>query len=360
MEADQLFVARLGGDEFALLCKCDSAAEALVVAQEAIAVVSAPYRVQRREMRISACAGVSYQADDNVIEAVRRADIALYDAKASRGRASLFSEHMEGSVRRRTAIEQALREPHLTSDVKLSFQPIFSLDSMQLQSFEALARWKHPQLGWVSPSEFIPITEQINVVQELSGALLTRAAAAARTWPETVRLSFNLSPVHLCAPTTAASVLNLLARCPLDPCRLQVEVTETALLSDFNMARANLAQLRRAGIRIVLDDFGAGYSSISYLREIAFDAVKLDGSLISPIRRLETGAPLLRGVIALCRAMGQECVAEHIETDVQLQALRALGCEYGQGFYLSPPVSEEEAGTMAGTACEQLRRSGTR
>ena len=338
-----LVVARLGGDEFAVVCRCQSAGQAVVVAQHAIASISVPYKLDGREMRISACAGVSFQGETRVNDALRRADIALYDAKRRmRGTASLFSEQMEEDVRRRTAIEQALRDPGLGSDIKLAFQPIFDLESLELSSFEALARWRHPELGWISPAEFIPISEQISVLQELSETLLARAAAAARHWPDRVSLSFNLSPVQLCGPATASNVLATIAREQLEASRLLIEVTETALLADFEAARANLSQLRKAGVRIVLDDFGAGYSSISYLREMAFDAVKLDGSLLSSASKGGNGLALLQGVLALCRAMGQPCVAEYVENDEQLRLLRTLGCRYGQGFGLCPPLGQPE------------------
>jgi diguanylate cyclase (GGDEF)-like protein len=345
-----LSVARLGGDEFALVCRCESASQAAIVAQQAVARVSAPYRLDGREMRISACAGVSFEGEAGVDGSFRRADIALYDAKRRmRGSVSLFSEQMEEDVRRRTAIEQGLREPGLGSEIRLAFQPIFDLHSLELSSLEALARWRHPELGWISPSEFIPISEQISVLQELSETLLTRAAATARQWPETVSLSFNLSPVQLCAPATASSVLATIAQERLDPRRLLIEVTETALLADFEAARANLSQMRQAGVRIVLDDFGAGYSSISYLREMSFDAVKLDGSLVSSASKDGNGVRLLQGVLALCRAMRQPCIAEYVENEEELQLLRRLGCQYGQGFGLCPPLAGAEADELIRT-----------
>jgi diguanylate cyclase (GGDEF)-like protein len=345
-------VARLGGDEFAIVCECADAWEAVAVAERAIGLLGRPFDVRGRVMRISACAGISYEGKDDVTEAVRRADIALFDAKRSgRGSVSLFSEELEREVQRRTAIEQSLREPGLAASIELSFQPIFRLDTMELTSFEALARWRHPELGWIPPSEFIPITEQISVLDEISYDLLKRAARTAGEWPANVRLSFNLSPVELCSAGTASRILEIIGGERLAPARLQIEVTETALLADFELARCNLSTLGGAGVNIVLDDFGAGYSSISYLREMRFDAVKLDGSLIASTTASggdsATGLALLRGVLALCRAMGQECVAEHIETDRQLQLLQGLGCRFGQGFGLSPPLSASYAAELA-------------
>lgn len=348
-------VARLGGDEFAMVMECAGPGHAVAIAERAIAVLSRPFSIQGRDTRISASAGISYQGGEDVVEAIRRADIALFDAKRrGRGRASLFSADMEQDVQRRTSIEQALREPGLGDDIVLLFQPIYRLDTMELTSFEALARWRHPELGWISPSEFIPITEQISVLHEFSYDLLKRATAAALEWPDSVQLSFNLSAVQLCSAGTAAKVLETIAEENLDPRRLQIEVTETALLADFELARCNLSKLRRHGIRIVLDDFGEGYSSIRYLREMNFDAVKLDGSLVSTITRPGSGLPLLQGVLALCRAMGQQCVAEHIETEQQVMLLRQLGCRYGQGFHLSPPVNRSDAAALARSSLVNL------
>lgn len=341
-------VARLGGDEFAIVCSSERAGDALAIAERAVALLGRPFKVHGRDMRISACAGISYEGDDDVSEAVRRADIALFDAKRrGRGHVSLFSGELEHEVQRRTAIEQALKEPGLAASIELSFQPIFCLETMELASFEALARWRHPELGWIPPSEFIPITEQISVLDQISYELLRRAARVAGEWPERVRLSFNLSPVELCSARTAARILEIISNEGLDPARLQIEVTETALLADFELARRNLSRLSDRGVKIVLDDFGAGYSSISYLREMAFDAVKLDGSLIASTMPSGSGLPLLRGVLALCRAMGQECIAEHIESDRQLHLLRGLGCRYGQGFGLSPPLNASYAAELA-------------
>ena len=341
-------IARLGGDEFAMLCDCQSDEEAVAIAQQAIAAIDQPFVIGVRKMMISACAGVSFQVADELADAMLRADVALYGAKREgRGKIALFSESMQQEFQRRTSIELALREPGLAAGIDLAFQPIFCLDRTRLRSFEALARWRHSELGWIPPSEFIPITEQISLLEEMSNALLRRAANAALHWPDEVLLSFNLSAVQLCTPGSAAKLLRIVHEEGLDSRRLQIEVTETALLADFEVARQNLSQLRASGVGIVLDDFGAGYSSISYLREMTFDTVKLDGSLVSAATANDKGLSLLRGVLALCKAMGQECVAEHIENEFQLALLRGLGCRYGQGYLLSPPLDEAGAKRMA-------------
>lgn len=342
-------VARLGGDEFAILFETQSAERAFELIQRAVALVSIPYELSGRKMMVSACGGLSFRdSSQDLTEVMREADIALYTAKGSgRGIVEPFSSAMRQDIQRRTAIEQALRQPGTVNEVELAFQPIFHLETLELRSFEALARWRHSELGWISPAEFIPITEQLNVIEQLTETLLAKAAEVALQWPSSVRLSFNLSPVELCTDGYASRVLRIIKEAGLSPQRLQVEVTETALFSDFKTARKNLAQLSQAGARIALDDFGAGYSSINYLREINFDTVKLDGSLVSSVHSVHSGLPLLRGVLALCKAMGQQCIAEHIETEAQLTLLRQLGCRYGQGFGMAEPVSAGRSKEMA-------------
>ena len=203
------------------------------------------------------------------------------------------------------------------------------------------------ELGWISPAEFIPLTEQISTIEQLSESLLRRSALAALSWPAAVKLSFNLSPVQLSTVGSGERVLRIISNVGFPAHRLQVEVTETALLADFETARNNLAVLRGAGASVVLDDFGAGYASIGYLREFNFDAIKLDGSLVTSITEVGPALLLLRGVLALCQAMGRQCIAEHIETRAQLRILRQLGCRYGQGFGLARPMNAALAKELA-------------
>jgi diguanylate cyclase (GGDEF)-like protein len=347
-------VSRLGGDEFSLLCRCDAVDDAIDIASQAVEALGAPYMIDGRTLSISASAGVSFQRDDSRVDAMRRADIALYHSKKSgRGHVTVFTHDLEVGLERRKLIEQALREPAIDSEIEVVFQPIFRLASMEVHSFEALARWRHSEMGWISPAEFIPITEQISLVGSISEALLRRAVNGALAWPDAIKLSFNLSALQLCSAGSAKRVLAVLAEEKFDPLRLQIEVTETALLADFDVARANLSVLRGSGVAIVLDDFGAGYSSIAYLRQIQFDAVKLDGSLLTAVADSAGGLPLLRGVILLCHSIGTPCVAEHIENAQQLGELRALGCEYGQGFLLSPPLSHHAAGQLAAATVDR-------
>jgi predicted signal transduction protein with EAL and GGDEF domain len=344
-------IARTGGDEFALLLPGVRTASAAHAAGAIIcAALDEPFSVAGREFRVSGCCGLSLLSahDCSVTEAMIRADTALYRAKENgRSGVAVYSEEMDEIQRRRMQIEHALRDPRVHNGIGLVFQPIRDLATGELRAFEALARWEHEALGQVSPAEFIPAAEQINVIKELSDGLLAKAAAEAARWSDAVRLSFNLSAVQLCTAGSAARVLAILGEAKMDPARLQVEVTETALLVDFAVARENLRTLRSAGARIVLDDFGAGHASISYLREMQFDGIKLDGALIATAADSLRSRRLLKGVLDLCASLGLPCVAEHIETEEQLALLRELGCRDGQGFLLARPLDAEAAAALA-------------
>jgi diguanylate cyclase (GGDEF)-like protein len=346
-EADPAaLVARIGGDEFALLLPCTDEVTAMAAGRQICAALGQPFSVGGRVFRISACCGVILlePGESDSATALSRGDAALYSGKkGGRGSVALFTPAIEQANQRRIAIERALRDPEVHARISLSYQPIFDLSTGAPRAFEALARWTDPELGPVSPAEFVPIAEQINVIEAISDALLARAAKEASQWPDSVRLSYNLSAVQLCSVGSAARLLGIAAAAGLDPARLQIEVTETAMLADFETARRNLAAMRADGAYILLDDFGAGFASISYLREMIFDAIKIDGSLLSGVPDGSGSVRLLKGVLELCRALRVPCVAEHIENAEQHALLRKLGCQEGQGFGLSPPLTGAEA-----------------
>ena len=351
IEAGQgAMAARIGGDEFALILPCGEEDEIVQLGERICAALAKPYQIEGREFRISACAGLLQLAPGakGVTFALSQADAALYDAKQrGRGAVALFTAAIDEANRRRVAIERALTSAAVPDAMELRYQPVYDLSSGALRAFEALARWTDPELGVIAPSEFVPIAEQINLIERISDGLLARAAAEAGRWPDTVRLSFNLSAIQLCSSGSAARVLDIVQRERLDPRRLQVEVTETALLGDLETARGNLDALRAAGARILLDDFGSGFASIAYLREMIFDEIKIDGSLVERVPESTGALRLLKGVIDLCDSLRVDCVAEHIERADQLDVLRRFGCREGQGFFLSPPLDGEAAASLA-------------
>ena len=341
-------VARLGGDEFGLLFPgMKAASNARTAGARILAEVNQPMLINGRQFGVSACCGFGIFPKGKARTPSRvlaEADLALYQAKASpAGGMAIFEPHMEASQRRRAQIERALQLPQVRENIYLVFQPILDLESGRVVANEALARWTDEELGDVAPSEFVPIAEQLNLIGGISHHLMIRAFAEATHWPDPIRLSFNLSAIQLCSAGSAESILGALERMELGTDRLQVEVTETALLADFASARENLAKLRSAGVTIVLDDFGAGYASIGYLKELRFDQIKLDGGLVTAAQDNSDGERLLAAVIGLCDALGVSTVAEHVESEQQLKLLHKLGCRSGQGFWLQPPVSAAAA-----------------
>jgi predicted signal transduction protein with EAL and GGDEF domain len=271
------------------------------------------------------------------------ADLALYQAKENpAGGLALFESRMEAPRRRRAQIERALQLPGVHDNFRIVFQPIVDLRTGAVIAHEALARWTDPELGPIPPSEFVPIAEQLHLIEDINGHLMRLAFEQARTWPKHIKLSFNLSAIQLCSTGSAATILGALRMARLATHRLQVEVTETALLADFERARENLTELRRAGATIVLDDFGAGFASIGYLRQLRFDQIKLDGGLVTAAKHSADGKRLLGAVIGLCEILGVSSVAEHVESEDLLSLVIGLGCTAGQGFWLQAPVPGQE------------------
>jgi diguanylate cyclase (GGDEF)-like protein len=336
-------IARLGGDEFAvILSEVADVHQAGRFGGLILARLNGPAKLDSCSVMVSACCGLTVIEtghEETTSSALKRADIALYAAKEKGpGRYAVFDRMMELPRRRRAAIGRALQSLAPTQGLELAYQPIFDLHTGQVVALEALARWTHPELGVVSPSEFIPAAEQLNLIGKLSDNLFEQALSDALDWSPNLKLAFNLSAVQLGDISCAGNVLRTLERRGYEAQRLQVEVTETAILQNIRTGAANIEQLRSAGVQVVLDDFGAGYSSLSYLRQIQFDLIKLDGSLLASSEHTDPQTSLIAAVIKLCQTVKVPCIAEHIETQGQLQLLRSLGCKLGQGFYLGKPL----------------------
>lgn len=340
---EDAIAARLGGDEFAVLFKTvRTAKEARSVGLGLLLEVNQRAEIDGRPFPISGCLGMGLsrdRSDRSPSRILADADMALYEAKSETwGRLAIFEPYMEAPLQRRAHIERGIQSPEFLADLEVVYQPIVDLRTGYVNSVEALARWTDKRLGEVSPAEFVPIAEQLSLIGRISDLVFKMAFREASTWAPSIRLSVNLSAVQLSAQGFADELLSHLSFEKFSPTRLEVEVTETALLSDFTCARANLATLAGAGIRIVLDDFGSGFASVGYLREIHFDQIKLDGSLVIAAKDSKHGERLLRGVIRLCQSLNVVTVAEHIETEEQYNLLLRLGCDAGQGFWFQPPI----------------------
>ncbi|MBN9079339.1 MAG: GGDEF-domain containing protein [Rhizobiales bacterium 65-79] len=351
----QSTVARVGPDEFAFLFPMvfsEDAAEEK--ARMLIEVLSAPYDLGERTARLSASVGCSlfYSGDETTELLVDKAETALYHAKQSgRGRVVVYSHEMEEAAKRVTQIEQALRRAVSHGEVEPYFQPIVDIRTRKTIGFEALARWTDRDLGFVPPGVFIPIAEERGIIGPLSQLVLRKATEAARSWPKGLFLSFNLSPSQLVDQNTGLHILAILDRMGFDPRRLEIEITETGLMTDPASAEKIVKDLRSVGIRVSLDDFGTGQSSLGRLREFNFDKLKIDRTFVSSILDDKPSEHIIRAILAMCEGLGMEVVAEGIEEERQAERLMQFGCGGGQGYLFGRPAD-------ASSTLDYLRAAG--
>ena len=335
-------VCRIGADEFAVLYPMVFSEE--VARQKAgmlIEILSAPYDVGERTARLSGSVGCSlfYSGDETTDILINKAETALYHAKRSgRGQVVVYTREMEEAAKRVTRIEQALRRAVSAGEVEPHFQPIVELCSRRTIGFETLARWTDPDLGPVSPVVFIPIAEERGIIGPISQLLLRKATEAARNWPKDLFLAFNLSPSQLVDQNTGLHILSILDRTGFDPRRLEIEITETGLMTDPASAEKIVGDLRRVGIRVSLDDFGTGQSSLGRLREFHFDKLKIDRAFVSSILDDRPSEHIIRAILAMCEGLGMDVVAEGIEEEAQADRLVQFGCGGGQGYLFGKPA----------------------
>jgi len=307
-------------------------------------ILSAPYDLGERTVRLSASAGIGFyeDADEKAADIVRKADSALYQARRrGSGRTIVHSRELEEAARKQTLIEQALRRAVSAGEVEPFFQPIVDLKTGETIGFECLARWTDKDLGFVSPAVFIPIAEETGIIESLTQLLLHKAALAARSWPRHLFLSFNLSPVQLEDRNTGKRVLTLLESVNFDPHRLEIEITETGVMTDPATAEAIVTDLRNAGVRVSLDDFGTGQSSLGRLREFKFDKLKIDRAFISSLLNDRPSEHIVKAILAMCDGLGISTIAEGIEEKGQAERLIEYGCTGGQGYYYGKPVDAD-------------------
>jgi diguanylate cyclase (GGDEF)-like protein len=354
-------VTRIGADEFAFLYPMVFSEEAASEkAKMLIEILSAPYDVGDRTARLSASVGCSlfYSGDETTEILLHKAETALYQAKRSgRGKVVVYTREMEEAAKRVTHIEQALRRAVSAGEVEPHFQPIVDLKNRRVIGFEALARWTDHDLGFVSPATFIPIAEERGIIGPLSQLVLRKATEAARNWPQDLFLSFNLSPSQLVDQNTGLHILTILDRTGFDPRRLEIEITETGLMSDPASAEKIVTDLRRVGIRVSLDDFGTGQSSLGRLREFHFDKLKIDRAFVSSILEDRPSEHIIRAILAMCEGLGMDVVAEGIEEEAQADRLVQFGCAGGQGYLFGKPVDADATLGYLRDACRDALRA---
>ncbi len=339
---DGATVTRHDGDEFAfVLPLVFERVGAERIGQMMKDVLSAPYDLGDRNVRLSASFGFAIYpfAGEEFENLLKSAETALYRSKR-RGRAQItvYSTEIAQEMKRATQIEQALRNAIITDAVDVHFQPIVRIRDGMVAGFEALARWRDADLGFVSPAVFVPLAEERGFIDALSDTLLRKAAEAALSWPRELFLSFNLSSAQLMDPGTSSNILSTLSRVGLDPRRVELEITETAVMTSADTAQRIISELRASGVRISLDDFGTGQSSLGRLRDFTFDKVKIDRAFISRITTDRASEHIVRAIIAMCQGLDLSVVAEGIEEQADVDMLRALGCGMGQGYHYGRPV----------------------
>lgn len=334
-------VARLGGDEFAILqYGTNQLEQATDLAQRIVEVLGARYRLEGDHAIIGASVGVAVANPDlcTADMLLRSADLALYQAKESgRGAFRFFEASMDERVQARRSLQFDLHEALAHEEFEVVYQPLLDLRSKRISGFEALLRWRHPQRGLVLPGEFISMTEELGLIVSIGEWVMARACADAVTWPEHVKVAVNLSPVQFRNPGLLDAVRSALEGSGLPAHRLELEVTESVLLQDSEAVLLTLHSLRALGCRIALDDFGIGYSSLSYLRNFPFSKIKIDRSFVQDMVDRANCRAIVASIFSLASELGMTTTAEGVETEEQLELLRRTGCTEVQGFLFDYP-----------------------
>ncbi|MGI4731649.1 MAG: putative bifunctional diguanylate cyclase/phosphodiesterase [Janthinobacterium lividum] len=347
---DGALVARLGGDEFGMMFDTPGEPAAVMACERVVHACARTVKLFGNSVQGGASTGVVVRQDEesrDVVDMMRRADLALNDAKrAGRGVVRLFDESMDESIRFRRSVESGLGQAIRRNELALVYQPIVARQDLDVVGFEALLRWNTDQYGPINPATFIPIAEETNLIHELGDWVLHEALATLVDWPGRY-VSVNFSPRQFRRPNFVGYIMEAVQRAGVEPARLQIEITETAIFDDAERAAETLYRLRQMGFRIALDDFGTGYSSLYNIRKFALDSLKIDKSFIDGMGRERESAAIVHSIIHLGQALGLGVIAEGVETVAQVDLLRAAGASHLQGYHFSRPVPAEQARLLA-------------
>jgi diguanylate cyclase (GGDEF)-like protein len=335
-------VARIGGDEFAIIA--DGLSDPVIaahLAERIVEVLSRPFIIGGQIAELGASVGITRFPEDG-IEAdllIQHVDLALYTAKSEgRGRHSFFDPSLIDSLRERRALEAELRRACMREEFEVHFQPVLDTHNRTFIGAEALARWHSATRGNVSPSEFIPIAEELGLVSSIGSLVLDKACEAAATWPDHLTVAVNVSPVQIMGGRLATKIAQALRQSGLAPHRLEIEITETALIADGDLTLRTLQEVRALGVKISLDDFGTGYSSLSYLHRFPIDRIKIDSSFVNLLPHDADSASIVRAIAQLGANLKLQVTAEGIETAEQYDFIANHGCGHMQGFLFSKPI----------------------
>ncbi|MEW5783308.1 MAG: EAL domain-containing protein [Pseudomonadota bacterium] len=338
-------VARLGGDEFVVVLTAIAASgDALAAGNKLLAVLAEPYRVDGQSLHSTPSIGVSLFPDNarNARELLSTADTAMYRAKAEgRNQLAFFTPELAEAAHHRLEIERELRHALASNGLTVVFQPQVEARSGRVHAFEALVRWPHPQRGWISPEDFIPVAEETGLIEAVGEWVLEQACAQVVAWRAAgfvgIRVAVNLSARQLAATTLVDRVWAIMERHAIAPGEIEIEVTESVVMADAEKAIERLQGLRALGLKIAIDDFGTGYSSLAYLKRLPLDVLKIDRAFVADIEHDGNDAAICAATIALAKSLGLAVVAEGVETEGQRAYLVGLGCDYLQGYLFARP-----------------------
>jgi len=345
-------VARLGGDEFTVLLEdLHDAAEAVEVAERLRKELTRSFNLSGHEIFTSASIGITLSTIgyENPGEVLRDADAAMYRAKAlGKARHEIFDQALHACALNLLQMETDLRRAIEREEFRVHYQPIIDLKTKKLRGFEALVRWQHPERGFISPLDFIPVAEDMGLIAPIGEWVLGESCRQLKKWQEQfpadpLQISVNLSGKQLTQPDLVEQIKRILTETELDPRSLKLEITESTMMENTESAIQLLHELRALGIGLSMDDFGTGYSSLSYLHRFPLSTLKIDRSFVSRMESQDENAEIVRTIVMLARSLGMDVVAEGVETENQLLQLGALECEYGQGYFFSKPVDAEKA-----------------
>ncbi|WFE89979.1 EAL domain-containing protein [Roseibium porphyridii] len=353
---DRELVARLGGDEFAILTDLPVKQKQVdELAQSIIWELSRPFQIADHDLVIGVSIGISVAKPDGAVgdELFKQADLALYRAKEDgRNTYRFFEEDMGTEVNDRRELILDLRNAAANGEMELYFQPQYTLSDYQISGFEALLRWNHPTRGLVSPGDFIPLAEDTGLIVQLGEWVLEEACRIATGWPDHLRVAVNLSPRQLRGNAFGPVLIGALMKSGLKADRLELEVTESVLLTDTEDVVEALHQAKSLGVKVSMDDFGTGYSSLSYLRRFPFDKIKIDQSFVRSMAYSDDSISIVKAVIELAKNLNMTTTAEGVETRQLLDMLNDIGCTDAQGYYLGRPMPVSQANELIFT-CPQ-------
>jgi len=359
---DNDLVSRTGGDEFSIVQPGTEqpVAAATDLATRIVEALSVPFDIGDHQVVVGASIGIALAPDDgnDADQLLKNADMALYRAKDDgRGGFHFFEPAMDAKAQARRFLELDLRKAINAGEFEVFYQPIVNLAENRVSGFEALLRWNHPTRGRVLPSEFIPLAEETGLIVAIGEWVIRQACAEAMTWPSDLRVAVNASPVQFRSKSLVPAVISALAASGLRPDRLELEITETVLMHNNDATLAMLHQLRSLGVRISMDDFGTGYSSLSYLRSFPFDKIKIDQTFVRDLVEKPDSIAIIRAVAGLGHSFGMTTTAEGVETQQQLDQMRAEGCTEVQGYFYSKPLpASDVAQLLYGFQNEHKRR----